>query len=105
MSAGERYVRTKEIQDAVKGRESAVLTALGIHWDGKSSHIRCPYPDHEDQHPSWRWNQAKRRAYCTCTRSASIFGIDVSKSVLSVTPARSSSLFERRRTSSTASLI
>jgi putative DNA primase/helicase len=75
MSAGERYVRTKEIQDAVKGRESAVLTALGIHWDGKSSHIRCPYPDHEDQHPSWRWNQARRRAHCTCTPSASIFDV------------------------------
>jgi hypothetical protein len=73
MTAAEPYVPTASIRDAVRGRESAVLTALGIHWDGKSSHIRCPYLDHEDQHPSWRWNQAKRRAYCTCTRSASIF--------------------------------
>src|SRR5262245_38081439 len=73
MSGGERYVPTKAIRDAVKGREINVLTALGSHWDGKSSHIRCPYPDHEDQHPSWRWNQAKTRAHCTCTPSASIF--------------------------------
>src|SRR5262249_24140101 len=42
---------------------------------GKSSHIRCPYPDHEDQHPSWRWNDAKSRAHCTCTPSASIFDV------------------------------
>src|SRR5436190_24276556 len=75
MSGGERYVPTKAIGDEVRGRESAVLTALGIHWDGKSSHIRCPYPDHEDQHPSWRWNQAKRRAHCTFTASASIFDV------------------------------
>ena len=77
MSAGERYVRTKAIHDAVKGREAAVLNTLGIHWDGKSSHIRCPYPDHEDQHPSWRWNRVKGRAHCTCTPSASIFDVVV----------------------------
>src|SRR5215831_8552729 len=75
MSGREWYVPTKAIRDAVKGREIKVLSALGIHWDGKSSHIRCPYPDHEDQHPSWRWNQAKRQAHCTCTPSASIFDI------------------------------
>jgi hypothetical protein len=77
MSGGERYVPTRAIRDAVRGRESAVLTALGIHWDGKSSHIRCPYQDHEDQHPSWRWNRVKRRAHCTCTPSASIFDVVV----------------------------
>ena len=69
------YVQTKAIRDAVAGRETEVLRAMRIHWDGKSSHIRCPYPDHKDQHPSWRWNQAKRRAHCTCTRSASIFDV------------------------------
>jgi hypothetical protein len=77
MSGGERYVPTKAIRDAVKGREAAVLNTLGIHWDGKSSHIRCPYPDHEDQHPSWRWNRVKGRAHCTCTPSASIFDVVV----------------------------
>jgi len=75
MSGGERYVPTTAIRDAVKGREINVLSALGIHWDGMSSHIRCPYPDHEDQHPSWRWNPVKRRGHCTCTPSASIFDV------------------------------
>src|SRR5215831_19245193 len=75
MSGREWYVPTKAIRDAVKGREINVLSALGVHWDGKSSHIRCPYPDHEDQHPSWRWNDAKSRAHCTCTPSASIFDV------------------------------
>jgi hypothetical protein len=74
MSFAERYVPTKAIRDAVAGREAEVLDALGIFWNGKS-HIRCPYPDHEDQNPSWRWDPVKRRAHCTCTRSASIFDV------------------------------
>ena len=76
MSGAERYVPTKAIRDAVAaGREAEVLSALGIQWNRKSGHIRCPYPDHKDEHPSWRWNPAKRKAHCTCTRSASIFDV------------------------------
>src|SRR5262249_41165821 len=52
-----------------------VLSALGIQYTGKSDHIRCPYPDHKDEHPSWRWNPIKRKAHCTCARSASIFDV------------------------------
>jgi DNA primase len=75
MSGAERYVPTKAIRDAVAGREAEVLSALGIQWNRKSGHIRCPYPDHKDEHPSWRWNRDKGRAHCTCTRSASIFDV------------------------------
>jgi hypothetical protein len=71
------YVQTKAIRDAVAGRETEVLSAMGIQWNGQSGHIRCPYPDHKDEHPSWRWNPAKRKAHCTCTPSASIFDVVV----------------------------
>src|SRR5215510_1934253 len=75
MTGAGRYIQTKAIRDAVAGRETEVLSALGIQWNGKSDHIRCPYPGHEDEHPSWRWNPVKRKAHCTCTRSASIFDV------------------------------
>jgi hypothetical protein len=75
MSAAKPYVATAAIRDAVRGREIDVLCALGIQWDGRSIHIRCPCPNHADEHPSWRWNSAKALAHCTCTPSASIFDV------------------------------
>jgi phage/plasmid primase-like uncharacterized protein len=72
----DRYVPTKEIQEAIKGREREVLEALRIPWDGVSGHIRCPYPDHADANPSWRWDDRKQKAHCTCAeRSQSIFDV------------------------------
>jgi hypothetical protein len=64
--AEDRYVRTQDIRDAVRGRETEVLKALGIACKDGASHSRCPYPDHEDANPSWRWDQAKARAFCSC---------------------------------------
>jgi hypothetical protein len=61
-----RFVPAPTIQAAVKGRETEVLEALGIAWQDGASHIHCPYPKHDDENPSWRWDRAKARAYCTC---------------------------------------
>ena len=58
MSTAEVFVPTAAARDAVKERENDILSALGIQWSGKQ-HIRCPYPDHTDDHPSWRWDQAR----------------------------------------------
>ena len=53
-----------------------MLEGLGIPWDGGSGHINCPYPDHADAHPSWRWDDRRQKAHCTCTeRSQSIFNV------------------------------
>jgi phage/plasmid primase-like uncharacterized protein len=72
----DRYVPTPVIREAVKGRETEVLEALRIPWDGGSAHINCPYPDHADTNPSWRWDDRKQKAHCTCTeRSQSIFDV------------------------------
>lgn len=63
----ERYVPAQAIQAAVKGHETAVLAALSVRWQ-EARHIGCPYPDHADQNPSWRWDERKARAFCTCIR-------------------------------------
>ena len=65
MSA-ERYAATKAIQQAVCRRETDVLKALDIRWQEGTPHISCPYPDHADENPSWRWDKGKAKAYCTC---------------------------------------
>ena len=62
----EVYVATTDIRTAVKGRETDLLDALGIPWRDARPHINCPYPDHSDKNPSWRWDERKRRAICTC---------------------------------------
>jgi hypothetical protein len=65
MSA-ERYIATEALRQAICGREAEVLRALGIEWKKGVHHISCPYPDHADQNPSWRWDERKARAFCTC---------------------------------------
>jgi hypothetical protein len=69
------YVPTRSIREAISGREIEILSSLGIRWNGSSAHIRCPYPDHDDKHLSWRWDQAKKRAHCTCASSTSILDV------------------------------
>jgi Domain of unknown function (DUF927)/Toprim domain len=74
-SDANRYVDTNHIKSAVKGREAEILDKLGIRWRDRRQHVRCPYPEHDDKHPSWRWDQQKARAFCTCTKSDSIFDV------------------------------
>ena len=72
----ERYVPTKALQQAVRGLEKEVLEALKIGWQDGTPHIRCPYPDHSDENPSWRWIERRAKACCTCTeRAHSIFDV------------------------------
>jgi hypothetical protein len=73
---GDCFVRTADIRAAVKGRESEVLEALGIDWRSGRPHIECPYPDHTDSNPSWRWNAQRAQALCTCIDKAdSVFDV------------------------------
>ena len=51
-----------DIKSVVADNER-ILSALGITLHRQSQHFRRPYPDH--QHPSWRWDDAKRMAFCT----------------------------------------
>jgi hypothetical protein len=69
--AAKRFISDDDLYKAVEGRETEVLSALSIAWASKG-HIRCPYPDHTDRNPSWRWDQRQARAHCTCMRGATI---------------------------------
>jgi KaiC/GvpD/RAD55 family RecA-like ATPase len=52
---------------AIAGHEGKVLAALGIAWPSAGrKHIKCPLGTHEDNDPSWRWDDNGRRWYCTC---------------------------------------
>jgi hypothetical protein len=66
MSGADRYVTTAAIRDAINGRETDILDSLGIRWRDGKPHVACPYPEHADNNPSWRWDERKGRAYCTC---------------------------------------
>jgi hypothetical protein len=64
------------IKAVVVGRETEVLDKLGIRWREGKPHIRCPYLAHMDKNPSWRWDVAKRAAFCSCQeRAQSIFDV------------------------------
>lgn len=81
-----RYVPASAIKAAVKGREQEALANIGIDWASGNPHIRCPYPSHVDKNPSWRWDSAKARGFCTC--------IEKSHSILDVVAARENRDFE-----------
>jgi putative DNA primase/helicase len=65
----DRYVRTEDLRGALSGQATTIIDALRIPWNsaGHNRHIKCPYPNHDDRHPSWRWDSTKERAFCTCT--------------------------------------
>ena len=71
----DRYVPTRVLQQATRRREIEILQALRISWQDGAPHIRCPYAAHSDHHPSWRWDQRKHRAYCTCIGRHSIVDV------------------------------
>jgi hypothetical protein len=76
MAAGaHRFVATDDICAAVRGHETEILDALGIFWRTGRPHITCPYPEHADNRPSWRWSASDALAFCSCTKSDSIFDI------------------------------
>ena len=60
----------------VRGRESEVLAALNISCMGRKP-IRCPFPDHADHNPSWRWDEDKKVAFCSCKPDGSYSIFDV----------------------------
>ena len=59
--------RNLRISDLTDGNEARIFAALGIMWPpGKGHTIKCPFPDHDDEHPSWRWDAQKRLYACSC---------------------------------------
>jgi hypothetical protein len=83
-----QHVQTRRIKEAVKGREANVLDALQIDWRDGQDHITCPYPGHADHNPSWRWDQKKACAVCTCKKPHSIFDVVAAKEELDFEAAK-----------------
>jgi len=54
-------------RDRLVDREPELLARLGVDWPQHGQrHIRCPFPEHEDRRPSWRWDTEHRAWFCTC---------------------------------------
>ena len=59
----------RDAHGEIAGRETEALDALGIAWRKAATgsvKMRCPFPDHEDKNPSWRWDAKGRHWLCTC---------------------------------------
>ena len=74
LSRKQRYVTTDDARQVVKGREAEIIRAIGIRWDGRGDHIRCPYRAHEDRNPSWRLME-DGHAVCSCRKPHSVFDV------------------------------
>lgn len=60
------YLTAEQIKEQIKGREIEILSSLKICWPAETPHIHCPFPDHRDKRPSWRWDDKKSCFFCTC---------------------------------------
>lgn len=60
----------ESIHKQIAGREEEVLAFAGITLPDGNKHIHCPYPDHDDKHPSWRWDRNSKKAFCTCIQKS-----------------------------------
>jgi hypothetical protein len=69
------FVTTTAIRQAVSGRETDILDAIGVNWRDGRPHINCPYRDHADENASWRWDSKRAKAQCTCSNGESIFDV------------------------------
>src|SRR5215472_14341281 len=77
------------LHKAMSGHEVEILAGVGIEWaSGSKQHIECPYPDHDDENPSWRWDEKEARAFCTCSKGVKIIGVVMKKEGLDYPSAK-----------------
>jgi hypothetical protein len=89
MTDAARSVSTTAIKTAAKGGEPEILDGIGIDWKSGRPHILCPYGTHADTNPSWRWDERKARAFCTCIeKSHSIFDVVMGKEAIGFEAAK-----------------
>lgn len=81
VTGGEGFVPTEVAKAAALDREGELLAAIGIPENGTH---HCPLRrGHKDNNPSFRWDKARKRAYCSCIpswhtkghKSLDIFGL------------------------------
>jgi hypothetical protein len=69
-----KYVRTSDIRGRVNACEERIFDALGISGGRGTQHIDYSYPSHDGKE-DWRWDRKLATAYCSCSRSDSIFDV------------------------------
>jgi phage/plasmid primase-like uncharacterized protein len=60
------HANAVSIKQALNANIPSLLAALGIAWDGRGQHIRCPLPTHNDRNPSFRWDNKRQAWFCSC---------------------------------------
>jgi hypothetical protein len=59
----------RAIREVLKRHAAEALERLKIPWYDGSGQITWPYPDHDDDNPSWCWNEKKKQeAPSACTK-------------------------------------
>jgi hypothetical protein len=54
-------------KELIRGRELDLLNHFGVAWPAQGkTHMCCPFSDHPDDNPSWRWDSSEARWFCTC---------------------------------------
>jgi RecA/RadA recombinase len=62
-----RYVSWIAAQQMVMGRGLEVLRLAGVSWPPpRGDKTNCPFPDHPDHNPSWRFSEECGRWFCSC---------------------------------------
>ncbi len=90
LSNGKSRLSVDEAKSALRGREIELLRRLRIGWppQKKASHINCPFPGHKDEHPSWRWDEGKRRWFCSKCGGGDIISARSKGRMASISQAR-----------------
>ncbi len=74
----ERYQHVKDLATRLRSvvtLEKYCQYELGVHLSpaGKNLRGRCPFPDHEDRHPSFSVSPTKQVWTCTCRKGGDLF--------------------------------
>ena len=57
---------TERLREVEKTHAESILAAIGAKPQVGKRHQRCPFPDHEDSNPSFRYDPDSGRVFCTC---------------------------------------
>ncbi len=57
---------TERLRIVEESHADKILAAIGAKPQTGKKHQRCPFPDHEDKNPSFRYDADANRIFCTC---------------------------------------
>ncbi len=57
---------TERLRRVEKANADRILAAIGANSQVGKRHQHCPFPDHEDRNPSFRYDPDSGLVFCTC---------------------------------------